>query len=137
MHVLGVGGGRAGEWVRLARTGSPGKSVGQVDDVAWREQVHEAFQGGAPGRLAEGRGEQDLLAVGGDVLHRPGGAVVGEQARVRPAPPAGRGYTELDPDMREAGMTLVVNVVLYAAIVLVPLGMAVLFIRLGRIFSSR
>ena len=53
----------------------------------------------------------------------------------RPRP--GRGYTDLDPDMREAGMTLVVNVVLYAAIVLVPLGMAVLFIRLGRIFSSR
>jgi hypothetical protein len=39
--------------------------------------------------------------------------------------------------MREAGMTLVVNVVLFAAIVLVPLGIAFLFIRLGRIFSSR
>jgi hypothetical protein len=39
--------------------------------------------------------------------------------------------------MREAPMTLVINVVIYAAIVLVPLGMAFLFIRLGRIFSSR
>ena len=45
----------------LTRTESPGKSVGQVDDVAWLEQVHQAFQGGAPGLLAEGRGEQDLL----------------------------------------------------------------------------
>ena len=43
----------------------------------------------------------------------------------------------LGPDMREAPMTLVINVVIYAAIVLVPLGMAFLFIRLGRIFSSR
>jgi hypothetical protein len=39
--------------------------------------------------------------------------------------------------MREAGMTLVVNVVFFAAIVLVPLGIAFLFIRLARIFSSR
>jgi hypothetical protein len=34
-------------------------------------------------------------------------------------------------------MKVLVNVLLYAAIVLVPLGMAVLFIRLGRMFSSR
>jgi hypothetical protein len=34
-------------------------------------------------------------------------------------------------------MTLLINVLLYGAIALVPLGMAFLFIRLGRHFSSR
>ena len=33
-------------------------------------------------------------------------------------------------------MTLVLNLILYAAIALVPLGLAFLFIRLGRHFSS-
>jgi hypothetical protein len=36
----------------------------------------------------------------------------------------------------EAPMTLVINFIIYAAIVLVPLGLAFLFIRLGRRFSS-
>jgi hypothetical protein len=36
---------------------------------------------------------------------------------------------------REAPMTLVVNLILYAGLALVPLGIAVLFIRLGRRFS--
>jgi hypothetical protein len=36
----------------------------------------------------------------------------------------------------EAPMTLVVNLILYAGIALIPLGIAVLFIRLGRHFSS-
>jgi hypothetical protein len=34
-------------------------------------------------------------------------------------------------------MTVVVNLIIFAAIVLVPLGLAFLFIRLGRRFSSR
>lgn len=34
-------------------------------------------------------------------------------------------------------MTLVINLLIFAGIVLVPLGLAFLFIRLGRIFSSR
>ncbi len=33
-------------------------------------------------------------------------------------------------------MTLVINLILYAGIALVPLGLAFLFIRLGRRFSS-
>jgi hypothetical protein len=36
----------------------------------------------------------------------------------------------------EAPMTLVVNLIIFAGIALVPLGLAVLFIRLGRRFSS-
>jgi hypothetical protein len=36
----------------------------------------------------------------------------------------------------EAPMTLVINLIIYAAIILVPLALAVLFIRLGRHFSS-
>jgi hypothetical protein len=34
-------------------------------------------------------------------------------------------------------MTVAVNLIIFAAIVLVPLGLAFLFIRLGRHFSSR
>jgi hypothetical protein len=34
-------------------------------------------------------------------------------------------------------MTVVVNLIIFAAIVLVPLGLAFLFIHLGRRFSSR
>ena len=33
-------------------------------------------------------------------------------------------------------MTLVINLIIYAGIILVPLALAVLFIRLGRHFSS-
>jgi hypothetical protein len=33
-------------------------------------------------------------------------------------------------------VTLIINIILYAAIALVPLGLAFLFIRLGRRFSS-
>ena len=33
-------------------------------------------------------------------------------------------------------MTLVINLILYSGIALIPLGIAVLFIRLGRHFSS-
>jgi hypothetical protein len=36
----------------------------------------------------------------------------------------------------EAPMTLVVNLIMYAGIALIPLALAVLFIRLGRHFSS-
>jgi hypothetical protein len=76
------------------------------------------------------------LPVGG--RHQPRAPAAGGTTAFAGRPPrAGRGYTELDPDMREAGMTLVVNVVFFAAIVLVPLGIAFLFIRLARIFSSR
>jgi hypothetical protein len=36
----------------------------------------------------------------------------------------------------EAPMTLVINLIMYAGIALIPLALAVLFIRLGRHFSS-
>jgi hypothetical protein len=55
---------------------------GKVDDVVRPEQVLAPRHGGAPGRLAGLPGEQRLLAVGGDVLDRPRGAVVGEQVGV-------------------------------------------------------
>jgi hypothetical protein len=36
----------------------------------------------------------------------------------------------------EAPMTLVINLIIFAGITLIPLGLAVVFIRLGRHFSS-
>jgi hypothetical protein len=36
----------------------------------------------------------------------------------------------------EAPLTLVINLIIFAGIALIPLGLAVLFIRLGRRFSS-
>jgi len=52
-----------------------GDPLGQVDDVARREQPLEPLDGALPVGVAGGAGEQGLLAVGGDVLdRRPGRA---------------------------------------------------------------
>jgi hypothetical protein len=51
----------------------------------------------------------------------------------------GSGWTatlEARVDMLEVPMTLVINLIMYAGIALIPLALAVLFIRLGRRFSS-
>jgi hypothetical protein len=55
-----------------------GDPLGQLDDVARHEQLLEPLDGGLPVGVAGG-GEQRLLAVSGDVLDRPGAAVVGSR----------------------------------------------------------
>jgi hypothetical protein len=77
------------------------------------------------------------------VAMRPQG--VGPTTGLRPLGPGvatgGRrwlsGYTGARSGRSEASMMLVINLMIFAGIVLVPLGLAFLFIRLGRIFSSR
>ena len=133
----------------------PGRAVAGVDLVGPGVGVVADGKEGQPGdpdpEAGLERPNDQVAGQVGRLTHRAWrvgsrrlGVAAGPASPTGPGPATGfrasgsrvGGYTCSQSGRVEAPMTLVVNLIIYAGIALIPLALAVLFIRLGRHFSS-